>query len=189
MSTDRWRSLIRLGILAGLAIGCTEKRVDPTAEPFAEFSRRVDEYVALHNQVAEKVGQLDETKSQPEIAARAVALGYAIVAARPQAKQGDIFTTEIATVFATMIHEEYSRRPQPVLDTREDTQEELPNFVPEVNKLYPTTYPLATFPPSLLPLLPRLPEEVVEYRIVQKYLILRDIEANIIIDFMPNALP
>ncbi|HEX9755453.1 MAG TPA: hypothetical protein VGA42_07080 [Gemmatimonadales bacterium] len=190
--THRCRSLARIGMAGGLtalAIGCTEKRVDPTAAPFAEFTRRVDEYVALHNAAAEKVGPLDETKSQAEIAARAVALGYAIAAARPQAKQGDIFTIEIATVFATMIHEEYSRRPPPVLDTREDTQEELPDFVPKVNELYPTTYPLATFPPSLLPLLPRLPEDIVEYRIVQKYLILRDVEANLIIDFMPNALP
>lgn len=189
---DRCRTLLRLGIagsLAGLAIGCTEKRVDPTAAPFADFTRRVDEYVALRNAAAEKVGPLDETKSQAEIAARAVALGYATVAARPEAKQGDIFTPEIATVFATLIHEEYRRRPPPVLDARADTQEELPDFVPKVNELYPTTYPLATFPPALLPLLPRLPEEVVEYRIVQKYLILRDIEANLIIDFMPNALP
>jgi hypothetical protein len=87
-----------------------------------------------------------------------------------------------------MIKEEYSRRPPPVLDAREDTQDELPNFVPEVNQLYPTTYPLATFPPSLLPLLPRLPEQL-EYRVVQQYLILRDVEANVIVDFMPNAMP
>jgi hypothetical protein len=87
-----------------------------------------------------------------------------------------------------MIKEEYSRRPPPVLDAREDTQDELPNFVPEVNQLYPTTYPLATFPPSLLPLLPRLPEQL-EYRVVQQYLILRDVEANLIVDFMPNAMP
>jgi hypothetical protein len=57
-----------------------------------------------------------------------------------------------------------------------------------VNQVYPTTYPLATFPATLLPLLPPLPEKV-EYRIVQNYLVLRDIEANLIIDFMPNAVP
>jgi hypothetical protein len=75
-----------------------------------------------------------------------------------------------------------------VLETREDSQDELPDFVPQVNQIYPTTYPLATFPPALLPLLPTLPEYV-EYRVVQNYLVLRDIEANVILDFMPNAVP
>jgi len=75
-----------------------------------------------------------------------------------------------------------------VIETRDDQQEELPNFEPQVNQIYPTTYPLATFPPALLPLLPPLPEEV-EYRIVRDNLILRDIEANLILDFMPRAVP
>ena len=54
--------------------------------------------------------------------------------------------------------------------------------------MYPTTYPLATFPATLLPLLPALPEAL-EYRVVQHYLVLRDVEANVIIDVLPNALP
>jgi len=136
----------------------------------------------------DSVGELDPTWNQAEIAKRATGLGQAIIAARAQAKPGDIFTPEIATIFATMIKEEYSRRADTVLETREDQQEELPDFVPQVNQIYPTTYPLATFPPALLPLLPKLPKDV-EYRVVQKYLVLRDIEANVIIDFMPNAVP
>jgi hypothetical protein len=35
--------------------------------------------------------------------------------------------------------------------------------------------------------LPQLPEDV-EYRIVGKTLILRDVDANIIVDFIPNAI-
>jgi hypothetical protein len=142
----------------------------------------------VREEVEDSVGDLDPTKSQAEIAARASALAAGIITARPNAKPGDIFTPEIATVLATMIKEEYSRRPDTVQETREDAQEELPNFVPKVNSLYPTTYPLATFPPKLLPLLPPLPDKL-EYRIVQNYLVLRDIEANLIIDFMPNAVP
>ena len=184
----------RLSVVSGLLVllaGCGERepeRIDPTAGAFEEFSKRVDEYVALRNRLADSAGTVDENMDQQKIADRASGLAAAILSARPQAKQGDIFTPEAATVFATMIKEEYSRRPAPVIDAREDTQDELPNFVPEVNQLYPTTYPLATFPPSLLPLLPRLPEQL-EYRVVQHYLILRDVEANVIVDFMPNAMP
>jgi hypothetical protein len=75
-----------------------------------------------------------------------------------------------------------------VLNARDDAQRELPDFVPEVNQLYPTAYPLATFPATLLPLLPQLPKEL-EYRIVSKYLILLDVEASVIVDLMPHAVP
>lgn len=176
-------------LLAGLALGCGKReRVDPTAAPIADFLKRVDDYVALRDRLAAVIGPIDETKSQAEITLRAATLAGNIKLERAQAKPGDIFTTEVATVFATLIHQEDSRRPDSVQETREDQQEELPDFIPQVNEIYPTTYPLATFPPKLLPLLPKLPEQV-EYRIVQHYLILRDIEANLIVDFMPHAVP
>lgn len=176
-------------MLVGLAVGCgTKERVDPTEAAFAEFTKRIDDFVALRNRLADSVGQLDPTGTPAEITARSTRLANAIIAARPNAKPGDIFTTEVATVIATMIKEEYRRRADTVIETRGDAQEELPDFVPQVNSLYPTTYPLATFPATLLPLLPRLPDKL-EYRVVGKHLILRDVEANLIIDFMPNAMP
>jgi hypothetical protein len=188
---NRTATLFSLALACGLVYlgtGCTKKRVDPTEVAFADFAKRVDAYVALHHQVADSVGVLDETKSQEEIAIRAGLLASGIVAARVNAKPGDIFTPEVASIFATLIGEEYGRRPDSTRDSREDAQEELPDFVPQVNQIYPTTYPLATFPATLLPILPTLPEEV-EYRIVSKYLIIRDIEANLIVDFMPRAIP
>lgn len=188
--------LIRSGmalLVAAVAVGCGkepyEERTDPTAAPFAEFGKRVDAYVALRDSLAERMGPLDETKSQAEIAARATTLATLITGARDSAKQGDIFTPEFSAIITTLIKTEYDRRSDSVVEQREDAQEELPNFVPAVNMIYPTTYPLATFPPTLLPLLPQLPADKVEYRIVTRYLILRDVEANLIIDVMPNAVP
>jgi len=188
-SGKRARRAAWTAFLAGLALACGKQdRVDPTAAPIADFLKRVDEYVALRNRLADAIGPIDETKSQAEITLRAATLASNIKLERAQAKPGDIFTAEVATVFATLIHQEDSRRPDSVRETREDQQEELPDFVPQVNEIYPTTYPLATFPARLLPLLPKLPEQV-EYRIVQHYLILRDVEANLIVDFMPHAVP
>ena len=43
-------------------------------------------------------------------------------------------------------------------------------------------------PPKLLLRLPRLPEEV-EYRFLGRHLILRDVGANVIVDFIYNVLP
>lgn len=182
-------------VLITLGIACTKQAesADPREAAFTEFSHRVDSFMVLHQRLADSVGPLDVTKSQPEIAARATLLANAIIAARAGAKPGDIFTTGAATFIATAIKEEYSRRPAPVKNSREDAQtelerEEVADFDPAINQLWPTQYPLPTFPASLLPLLPKLPEAL-EYRVVKHYLLLRDIEANLIIDFMPNAVP
>lgn len=200
MSPIKWRgSLVRTGftgILAVLAFACKEpyqERTDTESVPLIEMQKRVDTYVSLRDSLATKMGPLDETKSQAEIAARATTLATLIQGARPSAKEGDIFTPEAGALIAKLIKREYSRRSDSVVEQRKDAQEELqeevPNFVPAVNMLYPTTHPLATFPATLLPLLPPLPTDKVEYRIVTHYLILRDVEANLIIDILPHAVP
>ncbi len=191
------RSLVRVGVaavLGALAVGCGKQEPPvPPPEPLVEFSKRVDEYVALHQRLAEKVGPIDETKSQAEIAARATTLAHLITTERATAKQGDIFTPEVAALLTAIVQRENSGRSPQVQEAREDAVEEhrtdgLPDFSPQVNELWPTAYPLPTFPATLLPLLPKLPPEV-EYRIMVHYLILRDVEANLIVDFIPRVLP
>ena len=188
-----FRSLRLIGAAALMAAsGCKKEETKPAQNPtdtiFADFAKRIDGYMKLRKSVVDSVGELDPTKSQAEITARATKLANGIIAARAQAKAGDIFTPELSALIATLIKQEYSRRPDSVQETREDQQDELPNFVPKVNEPYPPTYPLATFPATLLPILPPLPEAL-EYRIVQHYLVLRDVEANVILDVMPNAVP
>jgi hypothetical protein len=180
--------------LAGMTGGCGKEpeRVDPNIEIFGDFSKRIDDYVALRNKLADSVGPLDPKMSQNDIAARSTKLANAIVAARQGAKPGDIFTPEAAAILASLIKQEYDRRPPRILEARGDAQEELkeerPDFDPQVNQIYPTGAPLATFPASLLPLLPQLPKEI-EYRIVRSWLLIRDIEANVVVDIMPHAVP
>ena len=59
---------------------------------------------------------------------------------------------------------------------------------PHINEPYPTTLPLATVPPTLLMKLPTLPPEL-EYRFLGRHLILRDIKANLIVDYIPDVVP
>ena len=191
------RRLVTVGLAGAaltVALGCEKEsevkqpETDPTTKVFDDFAKRVDAYLKLRKSIVDSVGDLDPTKSQSEIATRSTALAQGVIAARSQAKPGDIFTAEFATIVATLVKEEYRRRSISVQETRGDQQDELPDFQPTVNQMYPTTYPLATFPATLLPLLPSLPEQL-EYRVVQHYLVLRDVEANVILDFMPNAVP
>lgn len=173
--------------------GCKKTPEGPMTEPLTQFDQRVKDYAALRNRLSDSLGKVDETTSQAEIAARAAALAAAITTARLNAKQGDLFTPEAATVIATLIQEEYRRRSDSLVERRETSAEEyqadgLPPFDPQVNQLFPTTYPLPTFDPLLLRILPKLPEHI-EYRRMNHYLMLRDVEANLIVDYMPRAFP
>ena len=158
------------------------------AATIADFKKRVNAYLTIHKAVVDKVGALDPTKSPKEIAERETALGEALRAARQDAKEGDILTPSVGKLFRGIIRTEFARRSRLALKNREDAQDELPAFTPMVNQIYPTTYPLATFPPALLKELPELPKPM-EYRFVRQSLILRDSEANLIVDVLPNAAP
>ena len=55
-----------------------------------------------------------------------------------------------------------------------------------VNARYPDTVPLSTMPPDVLSALPRLPENL-EYRFVGTRLILLDVQAHLVVDFVDNT--
>lgn len=198
MSWQRWNvSLGMLSLWSAVLFSPACSRQQPAAmsraDSLAGFSTKVDEYVALRNRLADTMGPIDETKSQAEIASRAATLAHLIQNERANAKQGDLFTPEAAAVITAIIQQEYRTKPDSVKEQREVQEKEyredgLPEYTPKVDTLYPTTYPLTTFPPQLLPLLPQLPPQV-EYRILSHYLLLRDIEANLILDFIPHAVP
>ena len=161
---------------------------NPSAASLAEFTARVEQYVELQKKLSQAAGPLDETKSPTEIAVRERGLAAAIQAARPNARQGDIFTKDASTIFTRVIREEFAQRSKMAVEDRDEAQDELPDFTPTVNQVYPSTYPLATFPPGVLRRIPALPKQL-EYRFVQRHLILRDTEANVIVDIIPNAAP
>ena len=57
-----------------------------------------------------------------------------------------------------------------------------------VNGRYPDTIPLSSMPPQILKVLPQLPQEL-EYRFIEPTLILLDVHAHIIVDYMTGAVP
>ena len=105
---------------------------------------------------------------------------------RTGAKPGDIFVPEVQPVFIEAVRDDFSTR---TATDRKAMVEELPEQMTlTINMVYPTTLPLATFPAKLLRSLPDLPPEL-EYRIVGRTLILRDVKANVIVDFLRNVVP
>jgi len=149
-----------------------------------DFKARLDKYVELRKKADDSAPALKESKSAGKIKDAEQSLLERIAAARHDAKPGEIFTPEIAAYFRRRLHPE-SKEP----GTKEIMKEDKVGTIPfKINGPYPETKPLVTAPPNLLEALPQLQKDI-EYRFVGKHLILRDARANMIIDYMLNAIP
>ena len=163
-------------------------RTVPDGQAVADFDARIRAYEALRNRMAEGAAALDETDDPTEIIAARQALAARIGAARATAVRGDILTAEIAARFRQLLNPEM--RGVRGLNNRGIIRDEGPGpgaVSLKVNGEYPEDQPLGSVPTSILERLPPLPEGI-EYRFVDKHLILRDARANLIIDYMPNAM-
>lgn len=179
-------ALVTLGIsAAGFVSAATHQApVNAHAKALADFTARVDQYVALRNKADDSAPPLKKTEHSKDIRDAQQGLVERIGAARSGAKQGDIFTPEIASVFKRLLRPEVHER-----GTKEMMNEDKPRAVSfKINGPYPDKQPLVTVPPNILENLPKLPKDL-DYRFVDKYLILRDSRANTIIDYIPNAIP
>ena len=183
LNTRRWMRVVGVAALSGLAwapAGFAQPQVNPQAAAMADFSRRVTAYLDLAKRVTEGLAPLKRTDDPAEIASRESALGNAIRAGRAGARPGDILTPETARVFRRVIKNDFRQRPR---QGQKVMLDDIPHFQPKVNQTYPSEWPLATFPATLLATLPALPEGL-EYRLLSEALILRDVRANIIVDFI-----
>ncbi len=164
----------------------SQKPVNAAGAATKAFLDRLAEYVTFHNNVQKTVPPLTETNDPVKIAARETALGEALIKARPDAKPGDFFIKEYQPYLIRIIRDDFAKRS---LADRKALMQELPKDVKiGVNQVYPTTLPLATFPPKLLRALPELPPEL-EYRIVGRDLVLRDVKGNVIVDIIRGVFP
>jgi hypothetical protein len=168
---------------------------DVTGGPAAEFAARIDEYVMLHRQLEGTVPMLHVSRDPAEVRAAVTALGTKIRAARPDARQGDVFTPAVTTFFRRSIVSCLAGRSVAALlaDLEAERYEEEgdqpgPMPVPKVNDTYPPTVEYPIMLPSLLAALPPLPEEL-QYRLVGRILILWDHHADLVVDVLPDALP
>jgi hypothetical protein len=201
-----------LAAVAALAAPGCAKRHRPIVPPqtvrmdedvLHEFAEEIREYVKLHRKLTEKIPPPEPTWSAQQIADRQRQMTVAIQNARREKKQGNIFEPETEAAFRNvlkrefagpngpaMLHEIHSGNPKTegVPQQRNPRSEPKKNFPLQVNTYYPDDAPLSSVPPSLLLHLPALPEEV-RYRFVGRSLILRDTDANVILDFLRDVVP
>lgn len=152
-----------------------------------DFAQRVQSYVELRDRMARTVLPLETLPDPGEIRRRTDALAAAIRSARQNARQGDIFSPEIAQLIRRAVRTGCDLDYAELLAlVNEDLDAPLP--APTVHARWPLGVPVPTMMPDMLAALPRLPAGL-EYRFMNRALVLRDIDANLILDFVPGVIP
>ena len=167
------------------------RNVNSDAGLLADFKKRVDDYAKLREKAAAAAPVELQEKSKPaDISSAEKSMAQRVRDARVGAKAGDIFTPATQAMFRRMLRPPLGKGAD-AADNKATIKEDAPaaKEVPfKVNAEYPKEVALSTVPPDVLLTLPPLPEDV-QYRFAGKHLLLFDAKANIIIDFMLNAIP
>jgi hypothetical protein len=154
-----------------------------------DFENRVTEYMKLRKSADAALPPLRKPTDSPEkLRQHQRELRKAIVARRAAATQGNIFTPEISAEFRRLIGIAYRADAKHIHESLQHAEPVTGQLQVRVNQEYPDTKPLQSMPPSLLGNLPPLPPGL-EYRTVGRELVLRDVDANLIVDAVAGVIP
>jgi hypothetical protein len=158
-----------------------------SAAVMQEFMTRVHSYVRIHDMAAKQVPPLKSSDDPRKIEIAQQALASTIAEMRAGSKPGDIFTPEIARELRRVLASEMKGKEG--AENRQAIKDDAPPVAPlTVNARYPSGATLPTVPAAVLEILPTLPREV-EYRIINRHLLLLDAEAGIVVDYIAHATP
>ena len=152
-----------------------------------QFEMAIARYMALRQRLRTEIAGPVAGSSAAELNTASDRLAAAIQRARPGAREGNIFLVPVTVVVKRRV-DDVVRRDNlgPVLANIDD--EDVTVKTPAIHLRFPAASQMATMPPSLLAALPELPKEL-EYRIIGNYLVLRDVDAALILDYIPGAVP
>jgi hypothetical protein len=168
----------------------TQDVVNRDAQVMADFSARVDEYVALHRRVEGTLDRLPKEATPAQLDVHQRLFASRLAEARKGERQGAVFTPPMQEVVRRLVARLFADR-QARRQLRDSIMDDNPGagrVKLAVNARYPDDVPLSTMPPEVLKNLPPLPAEL-EYRFVGETLILLDPDAHLVVDFVPRALP
>jgi hypothetical protein len=158
-------------------------------ETLEQFDRTIDDFVALHRRIERTLPPTRMFDDAREMLAAREALRQAIVAARGDARRGDVFTPLVSQVLRERLLRAirwHQHDPAEIL--ADNRAERLPGApMPQVNQPFPWGLGAAMWP-TLLRVLPELSDEL-EYRFVDRDLVLIDVHANLVVDILSDALP
>jgi hypothetical protein len=156
------------------------------AQTVKEFTARVSRYLDERKKQAGSSPRPSNSPEQLDEAQQVVAAKSQDM--RVEAKQGDIFSADIAAYFRRQIAATLSGPKGAKIRSSLRSADPVRNLNLRVNQKYPHGVPLQSTPASLLLNLPELPKEL-QYRIVGRNLVLLDITPKLVVDFVPDAIP
>lgn len=157
------------------------------AEALRIFNQRLAVYVALRARFEEPLPAFDNRRDPWSLILTRQYLAAAIRSARAKTGQGqgDIFTPRVAAIFRVMVtHTVYDQDIEGMVDSPFGGRDVLVDLV--VNEPVPE-WAMTKVPAALLAALPALPEAI-EYRFVDGALILWDVHAEILIDWLADPV-
>jgi len=152
------------------------------------FDERIAAYAELHQRVAVVFPPWTPTDDTYVLVGRRVHLGAAIRAERGQVNEGEIFDAATAAAFRDIVADALRSVDVDLLlvDLYEGCEMPI-GYRPQVNGSYPD-WATHQMPLALLVALPALPDGI-QYRLIDRDLLLWDVDADVIIDVLPDALP
>jgi hypothetical protein len=161
-------------------------QLDAQATALKEFQKRLKAYVDLRADLAKDLEPLSPTANASDLAARQESLAAALRQARKTAKQGDLIPTGVAGQLRSIVQTDFKHRAP---DARQAAFSEVAaSGTPIINRVYPAKAALPTVPPLLLGKLPMLPDNL-QYRFIDRHLVILDGDTQLIIDYVSNVLP
>jgi len=187
------RDVIGAGMIAVAIVAGTAANQAPVGLPeeaiLRSFASSVEQYMALHRHLARGLPPLESSHDVEGIQSAVEARVEAIRHARPDARVGDLFTREVATLFRGRIRESLAENGHTEAAALRIVDEEVDlDYRPvlEVNGRFLWKWGSRMLP-CVLASLPPLPAGL-EYRFVHTDLVLVDVDATLIVDILPNAL-
>jgi hypothetical protein len=165
----------------------TSAALPAEAAAVKQFDQAIATYMALRNKLRTEVAGPVKDSTASQVNNASDALAGAIQRSRQDARVGTIFAAPVATMIKRRIADTVRDEHLATVLSKIDDDEQA-SLAPKVHLRLPVSAQMATMPPSLLKVLPVLPKEL-EYRILGKNLVIRDVDASLILDYIPLAVP
>jgi hypothetical protein len=152
---------------------------------------RVKQYMEMRKRFEQSLPKLPKEATPEQIHENQRALQKLVQEARVAAKPGDIFTAESRPVIKRLLASVFEGLDSTELRASIMDDEDAVTAAKlklTVNSRYPDSLPLSTVSPQVLQTLPKLTEKL-EYRFIGDALILLDVDADVIADFIDDVIP
>jgi hypothetical protein len=198
---NRQRSTLSYGAMLGLVLavimlpsGCKHDaaengNVEKDARAQQEFNNRLGVYVSVHRRMAQSSPHIKPSRSGANVVQQQNTLATKIQATHT-AEEGKVFTPDVSAYFHRQIEAAYMANSQAIQASLEMTESgaEQGGGKVMVNQPFPEAVPHRSMPPTILLRLPRLPN-CFQYEIANRDLVIRDMESNLVVDVMRDAIP